>query len=217
MAELDRFERTFAAGWRAAYNYARGGVASDSEIGDKLIKSLARTLREGGGIPGLPEMGAVVANGLGVSIHESVAALDCLVRDLHGHRHAMVAADAAKFLLISQEVSAPASDSSKVIEQFAIRTCAAIVEHHFFGNARQHMVTEGKLPDHRAAYDWQRRIEDVNRPAIQRIASQLLGNPRAEGLRAPGRTAPKESTSSLLYQDLLASEAPSSTPSRVSR
>ena len=71
MAELDRFERTFAAGWRAAYNYARGGVASDSEIGDKLIKSLARTLREGGGIPGLPEMGAVVANGLGVSIHES--------------------------------------------------------------------------------------------------------------------------------------------------
>ncbi len=38
MAELDRFEKTFTAGWRAAYNYARGGAASDSAISDKLIK-----------------------------------------------------------------------------------------------------------------------------------------------------------------------------------
>ena len=64
MAELDRFEKTFTAGWRAAYNYARGGAASDSEISDKLIKSLARNLRELGSIPGLHEMGQVLITGL---------------------------------------------------------------------------------------------------------------------------------------------------------
>ena len=88
MAELDRFEKTFTAGWRAAYNYARGGAASDSEISDKLIKSLTRTLREHGGIPGLKEMGGVVANGLGASLDASFTALDGIVRDHDGHRHA---------------------------------------------------------------------------------------------------------------------------------
>ena len=214
MAELDRFERSFSVGWRAAYKCAREGAASDSEISDKLMKSLARTLREYSGVPGLLEMGAVVVSGLGASLRESFAALEHMIRYHHGHRHTQVAAGVAKFSLVSQEVATPASDSSDALEQFAFQTCSAIVEHHFFGNARQHMVTEGKLPDHGAAYDWQRRIEEVNRPAIQRIASQLLENPGAEGLRAPSRTAPKESTSSLLDENLLLSEAPNPTPLR---
>ena len=217
MAELDRFEKTFTAGWRAAYNYARGGAASESEISDKLIKSLARALRELRGVPGLHEMGEVVANGLGASLDESFAALDRIVRNHGGHRHAKVAADAGRFILVSQEAATSVGASSDVIEQFAVQTCEAIVEHKFFGNARQHMVTEGKLPSHAGAYDWQRRIEKINAPAIRKISRQLLENPSAERLRAPRRTAPKESTSTLLNQDLRPSEAPYRTPARLPR
>ncbi len=106
--------------------------------------------------PALHEMGEVVANGLGASLDGSFTALDRIVRNHGGHRHAKVAANAGQFILVSQEAATASGPSSDVVEQFAVQTCAAIVEHKFFGNARQHMVTEGKLPSHAGAYDWQR-------------------------------------------------------------
>ena len=162
-------------------------------------------------------MGRVVANGLGASLDASFTALDGIVRDYDGHRHAKVAADAAKFILVSREADTTAGPSSDVIEQFAIRMCAAVIEHKFFGNARQYLVNEGKIADQVAAYDWQRRIEQLNWPAVRKVASQLLENPRAERLRAPKRTAPRELTSSLLSENLTASKAPDRTPSRLPR
>ena len=217
MAELDRFEKSFTAGWRAAYNYARGGTASDSEVSDKLMKSLAKTLREQGGVPGLREMSGVVVSGLGSPLDEHFAALDRIVRDHHGHRHTKVAAEAAKFILVSQGALTGSGAASDVVEQFAVRTCESIIEHKFFGNARQHLVTEGKLPDHGAAYDWQHRLERLNQPALERIAGQLLESPSAEGLRAPRRTVPTESISTLLHEDLLPSGAPDPAPARLPR
>ena len=217
MPELDRFERSFAAGWRAAYKWAREGTASDAEISDKLIGSLARTLRERGGIPGLRELSEVVANGVTVLLGESYAALDCIVRDHDGHRHTKVAADAAKFILVSQRGATDPSDSGGLTELFAIRTCEDIVAHKFFGNARQHLVAEGRLSNHAAAYGWQRRIERLNRPAIRRIASQLMEDPSAARLRAPRRSVPREPTSSLLGENLRPSRSltrASSGPSR---
>ena len=212
MAELDRFEKSFSAGWRAAYNYARGGTASDSEVSDKLMKSLAKTLREQQGVPGLREMSEVIASGLGSPLDEPFAALDRIVRDHHGHRHTKVAAEAAKFILVSQGSLTGSGAASDIAEQFAVRTCESIIEHKFFGNARQHLVTEGKLPGHGEAYDWQHRLERLNQPALERIAGQLLESPSAERLRAPRRTVPVESTSTLLHQDLLPAGAPQRAP-----
>ena len=80
MPELDRFERSFAAGWRAAYKWAREGTASDAEISDKLIGSLARTLRERGGIPGLRELSEVVANRREASLEDSFDSIERIVR-----------------------------------------------------------------------------------------------------------------------------------------
>ena len=217
MAELDRFEKSFTAGWRAAFNYARGGTASDSEVSDKLMKSLAKTLREQEGVPGLREMSEVIASGLGSPLDEPFAVLDRIVRNHHGHRHTKVAAEAAKFILVSQGAVTGPGAASDVVEQFAVRTCESIIEHKFFANARQHLVTEGKLPDHGAAYDWQHRLERLNQPALERIAGRLLENPSAERLRAPKRTVPTESTSALLDQDLLPAGAPNRVQAGLSR
>ncbi len=208
MAELDRFEKTFTAGWRAAYNYTRNGTASDSEVSDKLMKSLAKNLREHEGVPGFREMSEVIASGHGSPLDEPFAALDRIVRDHHGHRHTKLAAEAAKFILVSQEARTGSGTASDITEQFAVRTCESIIEHKFFANARQHLVTEEKLPGHAAAYEWQHRLERLNQPALKKIADQLLESPSAAGLRAPRRTVPVESTSVLLHQDLLPAGAP---------
>ena len=159
----------------------------------------------------------MVAGGLGSPLDEPFAALDRIVRDHHGHRHTKVAAEAAKFILVSQGALTGSGAASDVVEQFAVRTCESIIEHKFFGNARQHLVTEGKLPDHGAAYDWQHRLERLNQPALEQIAGRLLKNPGAERLRAPRRTVPLASTSTLLYQDLLPAGAPQRAPETVPR
>jgi hypothetical protein len=58
MAEGDRLERAFRAGWRSAYRRARNDDAPPAEVADKLVTALARTLRERGGIPGVAESDA---------------------------------------------------------------------------------------------------------------------------------------------------------------
>ena len=108
MPELDRFERKFRPGWRAAYRHAREGVASVEEVGDKLVKTLAKTLRENDGVPGLEAMAAIVAAVASeMSILEQFNALDGIVRDHGGLRHSKVAAGVAKSFLIQQDVYPP--------------------------------------------------------------------------------------------------------------
>ena len=203
MPELDRFEKSFTAGYRAAYNLARGQVASDHEISDRLMKALAQDLRRSGGIPPLLEMGQVVANDCRTSLAESFDALDRIVRDNDGHRHTKVAANAGKSILVLASRGTTVDHSSNHDLMFSISTLEAILKHRFFGNACQFLVEEGKQPDHRAAHIWQhRRIKALNEPALKKIATQLVEDPSAEYLRAPRRTVPKESTSTLLHEGL---------------
>ena len=205
MPEQDRFERTFQPGWQAAYRYAREGVASDKEIADKLAKSLSRTLRENEGVPGFPAMAAAIAAPDGVSLLEQFSALDGIVREHGGHRYTKVAAGVAKSFLVQQDAYSGAPAAADATRQMAIGVCEAIVEHCFFANARQHLVTQEKIADQEGARDWQDRIERVNRTAIEKIADQLVRSPDASGLRAPRGTEKKETTSSLLEEDLLPS------------
>ena len=206
MPELDRFERTFQPGWRSAYQHAREGKASVEEIGDKLVKTLAKTLRSSEGVPGLPAMAGIVAAGDGVSILEQFNALDDIVRD-RVHRHSKVAAEVAKSFLVQQDASAGAPSYEDAVRQLNSGVCVALVGHYFFANARQHLVAEGKIVDHGEAREWQAQIERVIQPAIEKIATQLVQRPDAKGLRAPRSMVRKESTSSLLEEELLPARA----------
>ena len=206
MPDLDRFERTFQAGWRAAYRHARGGVASVEEVGEKLMKSLAKTLRENHGVPGLHEMAAIVAASNGSSLLDQFSALDGIVRALGG-RQSKIAADVAKSLLVQQDLAKGVLGPNGAARRFSEDVCAALVEHYFFANARQHMITEGKIADHEEARQWQSEVERVNQPAIEKIAYQLVQNPDANDLRAPKGTVKKKSTSSLLKEALIPSPA----------
>ena len=203
--ELDRFERTFQAGWRVAYRHAREGVASDGEIGDKLVKTLAKTLRERDGIPGLPAMIAIVTGTDRASLLELFGALDGIVRDFRGHRHSKIAAEVVKSFLVQQDVSTTVLAYDEAARMLSDDVCTALVEHYFFANARQHLVTEGKIASPERARHWQNQMEQLIRPAIQKIADQISRAPDARGLRAPKNAMKKQSTSSLLEEELLLS------------
>ena len=78
MPDLDRFERTFkVGGWRGAYRRAREAVASTEEVGDKLVKALAKTLRTNMGVPKLPAIADIVETLKRDFASEAVQCLGC--------------------------------------------------------------------------------------------------------------------------------------------
>ncbi len=222
MAEGDRFERAFGAGWRGAYRRARNDGVPPAEVSDKLITALARTLREQGGVPGFREVEGAVgkavwmlslqSSGAGEEaaiLIESFNELDRIVRDKDGHRHAKVAADVAKSLLVQQGALANGQGIWPMTTHLAEDTCTGLVEHYFFATARQNLVAEGKVRDHEAARHWQQSVEEVMRLALRQIAERLTKDPHSEALRAPNRTVKQQSTSDLLKEGLVSNETSS--------
>lgn len=227
MAEGDRFERAFGAGWRSAYRRAREGVTPPAEVADKLVTALAKTLRDRGGVPCFREMEAVVGNatwrltlqssGVGEEaaiLIESFNALDRLVRDQDGHRDTKVAAEVAKALLVQQGAHANGHGMAPMTSHFAENTCMALVEHYFFATARQNLVAEGKLGNHEQARRWQHRVEEALQPPIRQLAERLAKDPNAKSLRAPNRTVKPQSTSDLLAEVLVSTGTQSRSLSR---
>ena len=209
MPEGDCFERGFGAGWRGALTLVLGGVASEEEVADKLVKSLAKTLRVEGGVPGLEAIWQVVEGTEPNSLLKSFQALDDTVHDHGGNRHTRVAAEVAKSFLVQRDATNGSAASESLPHRLVRETCAALVDHYFFGRAYPQLMAEGRFVDNANAMEWQVRVEQVMQPAIVKISDKLVSRPDAEGLRAPRRSVPKESTRSLLEEDLL------STPSKV--
>ena len=202
MPEGDRFERAFRGGWRSAYQQTRNGIASDEEIADKLVKSLAESQRKANGVPGLPEMTQLIADCSPATLLDSYEALDRIVRYHNGHRHAKIAADVAKSLMV-QSLSETAGMDGDISNQFAERVCDAVIENGFFAKAGTHLVEEGRFSNLQEFREWQGKIEGMIEPSIAKIAKQLVQRPDAVGLRAPNRMSRKKTTSELLGENLL--------------
>ena len=204
MPEGDRFERSFRAGWRSAYNYTRGGGASLEEIGDKLIQTLAKNLREAGGVCTLPEMTQIVADSNPQSLLNRFRALDRIVREHNGHIHIRIAAEVAKSFAV-QSPSMGTGLGGDVPRQFAQGVCEAIMENGFFAKAGTQLIAEGKFSNLQEFREWQGRVERTMSPSIAKVADQLIQRPNANGLRAPNRMSKKKATSEILGENLLQS------------
>ena len=209
MPEDDRFKKGFGAGWRGALRLVQGGVSSDEEVADKLVKSLAKTLHVEGGVPGLEVICRVVESADRSSLLESFHALGVIVLDHERHRHTKVATEVAKSLMVQRDVTNGSAASESLPHRLLRETCSALLAHYFFGRAYPQLMAEGRFVDHEHARHWQVRVEQVMQPAIVKFADKLVSRPDAEGLRAPRRSVPKESTRNLLEEDLL------STPAKV--
>ena len=215
MPEGDRFERAFRAGWRSSYQLAREDAPVE-EVADKLIASLAKSLRDQRGVPGLLNMKRLIeetnrqlvldsgSEGMqAVALVEFCDALDKIQRESDGHRHTKVAADVGKSIFARQNVATTNGLPSRVARQFAEEVCLALVRHYFFARARQSLISERILKSHEEATEWVDRVERIILPAIEKIGDQLASDYEAKSLRAPRRLVKKQSTSDLLNDNLV--------------
>ena len=203
MAERDRFEKSFGAGWLSAFRWSRDGTAPLLEIGDRLVKSLAKDLRTESGIPRLGDFLTVIENSSPASLLDCFEALDRIVRAENGHRHTKIAETVGKSLITQLSLN-PALDKSEMASLFVEGVCEAIVENRFFGKAEAPLLTEGKFSNYNEFRQWQEKLEQSIKPDLKKVAERLLLHPNADGLRAPPRRAQKKATSDLLRENLLA-------------
>ena len=217
MPEGDRFEMMFGAGWRAAYKWAREGVAP-AEIADKCLSVLARTLREGGGVPRFNEIEEIIQHATtGTGLHtngaiedaesllDAFSKLDRIVQNEGGHEHTKVAVESAKSLIFQQRNYDRESFWTEKLE-FAEKTCKDLVEHFYFATARQNLVAQGKLENHETARQWQHNVEESMQPGVRQMAERLMKDSSAKDIRAPNRTVKPHPTKDLLEEVLVTSE-----------
>ena len=181
MPESDRFEMKFRAGWRAAYRDARSDDASDDEVSDRLVTHLCKTLRDQGGIPGFLELAKALTAQDRASISERFDAIDRIVKQFAGHRHTLVAAEAAKSTLILRDAGDGDSDRSSVVQQFAFQVCKGLTEHYFFANARINLVEQGSSPRKATHTSGNRGSKSCSVPGSSTLRKSSVRIPRQRG------------------------------------
>lgn len=203
MAERDRFEKGFGAGWLGAFRWARDGTAPIEEIADRLVKTLAKDLRTQNGIPRLGDFLTIIENSSPATFLDCFDALERIVRAESGHRHVKIAAEVGKALLVQMPAHPPKA-ATDISAQFTEEVCRAIIENRFFGKAGVPLRVEGKFSNYNESRQWQERLEQLMQPDLKKIADRLILQPDADGLRAPPRRGLKKTTSELLNENLLA-------------
>ena len=202
MVERDRFEKQFGAGWLSAYRYAREGQVSLGGIADKLVASLARTLREHGGIPAFDDIARIVTQGRELGVISAFGTLDDLAELQGGHRHTRIAAEVGKSLIVQWEAGGWNVETAEIPARLAEASCSALIERYYFAKARQPLLAEGKFGSYDEVARWQGQIEQVLRPQLSKLAAKLENTPDGTGLRAPSRLTKKERTSDLLAESI---------------
>ena len=202
MPEGDRFEKQFRAGWIGAARYIRDGKASVEETGDKLAKTLAKRLRDCGGVPGFDDMLDVITGNENLSLLDSFNFLDDILRRHDGNLHSKVAAEVAKSVLVQQPNEATAGNRA-LARSFAENICAGLLEYNLFSRAEIRLIDEGRFSSREEFRAYRERLTQQMMPGIRSIAGQLVRNPNGKGLRAPNRKASMQSTSAILVEDLL--------------
>ncbi len=203
MPDLDRIDDSLGAGWRSAYDLVSGRIASPAEISDKLIKSLAKELRDRSGVPSLEIAYSILGPDDMNSILRSFRVLDALVKDMEGHRHTRIAVEVAKSKLAFWNTINRYPPSKYPLNRFSNDTLNALMEHYFFARVRPRLVADGIFESQKKVLVWQADIEHALESRVAKLADKLAENPCAKKLRVPRRTTLKSTTKELLLDNLL--------------
>jgi hypothetical protein len=211
----DRLERSFAPGWRRIYRLAKGGIASEAELADACLTALARCFRQSGGCPGFQDIADILQTLVqnqgalpsrseigGARLSLAFEALGRTERQQGGHRVTKIAVRAAKSMLVrSSRESNRSSFQSGLTQTLVEQICIGLVDHHFFGRARAHLVRERCSSIHEARA-WEQAVKKAMSLGVQKIAARLSKDPSAAHLRAPKRSVARRSTRGILSESL---------------
>ena len=203
MPEKDRFEKSLGPGWCASYQYVKNDKATPEEINDRIVKSLAKCLRQNDGVPGIQEIVKVVVMPLEHVLPEKFEALDNIVRDHEGHRHTKIVVNVAKSILVQLSYGGGTLEPMNLVHRLAEDSCSALIRHYFFDKVSQRLIAAGSFANYAEFHKWQIKVEKSIHPRIEKIAAQLIGNSPTRKIRAPRSVAPKMSTTELLTEVLV--------------
>lgn len=201
LPELDRIDHKLGPHWRSALQYIRRDDISDDDICDKLMEGLTKDLRAIGGVPGFNEIASAVANSNECNLNEHFARLDEIAMRYGGHKGTKIAVEVAKSCIAKANAEDKPCQESKC--QFAEKICVFLLKNCFFDIACPDLLNDGTFADHEDAMHRQIQLEQKMKPAIEKVAQQLVQKPDVSTLRAPKRTSMKQSTHDLLSKNLL--------------
>ena len=200
MPDRDVLDRSSVPAWRGSRRLLTGGAAPPDEVAQAIIPALAKSLRDGGGLPGADHLAAVLSRFQlsELSACEALAALRSVERAFSGHRHTKVATQAVAGLIVQHEhCGSPASEPTEAV---SLSFCLQMVDHHLFGRVRAELVGS-RFADYGEALAWEQQCKDALRPRLTRLAMALARNPTAVGLRAPlAGIAARLSTADMLHE-----------------
>ena len=184
MPDLDIIERAAKRGWGGATRMYAGGLASADEMRGPILKALAKSLRDAGGLPGLNDLSMIVGrvcNG-DLSARAAFTEMRTVEREYGGHLHTKVAAEAVCTLIVelSQDSTMFIEPATAVAERFLTR----LVDHHLFGRARPFLVGQ-RFADYGDALQEENACRSALAPHVRKLAAGLVRDPTGKSLRAP--------------------------------
>lgn len=211
MPDKDLFQRTFARGWRKVYRLARDGAGDDSEVSAACVAAAAKSLRETKGCPGFNEIAQIITNsnherksqplfaaGGVINLSGPVEQVRQVEECHQQNRMTKIAARAARSLLARETLIGNDADLK---QSFAEKICNDLVDHHFFGRARNYL-TEHRFGNFTEERKWETGVKEKLKGSLTKLASNLVKNPSSQNIRAPGRKGFRKSTQELLNQPL---------------
>lgn len=193
MPDRDVIRSGVAPSWCKPLRLIRG-EAEPEEVARAILSSVARCLREEGGLVGQEAFVALLQRCQGgqVTGMDVFTQLRDVVRDFDGHRHANIADRAAQTIIA--RLRAGHQLTGTVGEALAEEFCQRLVNHHLFDRIRV------KFPRHAQSLP---AYEEVVRPHLAILASRLARTPDAQVLRAPRiRYTARKSMSILLHSPI---------------
>ena len=202
MPDLDIIERAAKRGWHGATRMYAGGLASADEMRGPILKALAKSLRDGGGLPGLVDLSTVVQQVCtgDLSALAAIREVRTVERKFGGHLHTRVAAEAVNTLIVEvlQNSTTIIEPATAVAERFLTR----LVDHHLFGRARPYLVGQ-RFADHGDALQEENACKAALAPYVRKLAAGLVRDPTGKSMCAPSvRRSHRRPTAELLNEPI---------------
>lgn len=182
MPDRDVLYRSLAGPWRRPCSLALRRVEPE-RLGSHLEKALCRTLRDGGGCPGLGEIGRIVWDAIAGDGLDAEMRLDRVLEASGTHPHTAVAVDVALGFIAGGRSATSANEASAMVAE---ATAGRITGQHFFGRGvRSRMVAEHGTT-YQEVREYELRCAETTR--FRYVGERLLADESAAHLRAPRAT-----------------------------
>lgn len=184
--------------WIASGRSLVGG-ASPPELAPSLARALSATLRDAGGCPGLPELGATLKS---CAVNPEVwdEQSRAVVQAHAQHPHTVIAAEIAGALLETQSDVLTQASENEVTQRVAEEFVCSLIRRYLFSRLRNELVRE-RFANWKEEQAFEH--EAIAHVPVADLARRLLARPDGVRLVAPS-AASKQSTAELLYKPIVA-------------